>query len=66
MDHSYMLRRDQTMLQEISGKFSAIESGGRLVLNEPFSVSHLWGGRKTAQLTEGQGCLNLGEAAWLG
>lgn len=46
MDHSYMLRRDQTMLQEISGKFSAIESGGRLVLNEPFSVSQLWGGRQ--------------------
>ena len=60
-----MLRRDQTMLQEISGKFSAIESGGRLVLNEPFSAPcpSYEVVERQPQLTEGQGCLNLGEAA---
>ncbi len=36
----YMLQVVPLLLQEISGKFDAIESGGRIVLNESFSAPY--------------------------
>ena len=35
-----MLQVVPLLLQEISGKFDAIESGGRIVLNESFSAPY--------------------------